>query len=66
MKSLWDTTKANQAFSLVLTRCQTGLKTNTDPYLHTKPSPEGEENFSYFDENNAVANAVNWVTAGAV
>ena len=30
------------------------------------PTPEGEENYSYFDENNAVANAINWVTAGAV
>ncbi len=30
------------------------------------PTLEGEENYSYFDENNAVANAVNWVTAGAV
>ena len=30
------------------------------------PAPEAEENYTFFEENNAVANAVNWVTAGAV
>jgi hypothetical protein len=30
------------------------------------PTPEAEENYTFFEENNAVANAVNWVTAGAV